>query len=149
MSEERSQTAYREGGCLCGAVRFRAQVLTNEVGVCHCHMCQKWSGGISMMVAVDPQLVETGIKKISAYPSSEWGERLYCADCGSSLGWRMRDGSSTNLSPAVFDDVDGFVLATEIYIDEKPEFYDLDNKARKVTGAEFLAYIAKQGVDHG
>ncbi len=29
------------GGCMCGAVRYEATEPPQEVGYCHCRMCQK------------------------------------------------------------------------------------------------------------
>ena len=34
------------GGCQCGAVRFRAEALSDNPHVCHCRMCQKAAGNL-------------------------------------------------------------------------------------------------------
>lgn len=33
------------GRCLCGEVEVHATQAEEQVGVCHCDMCRKWSGG--------------------------------------------------------------------------------------------------------
>ena len=35
----------RTGGCLCGAIRYRATIDNPRFGACHCPMCRKWTGG--------------------------------------------------------------------------------------------------------
>jgi len=37
-------TAKFEGGCLCGAVRYRAIAAPIRAVICHCSMCRKHSG---------------------------------------------------------------------------------------------------------
>ena len=36
------------GGCICGAVRFEAKPESDEMGVCHCGFCRRWSGVVSL-----------------------------------------------------------------------------------------------------
>ncbi len=38
----------REGGCLCGEVRYRIEAEPSDVAYCHCRMCQKTSGAPAM-----------------------------------------------------------------------------------------------------
>lgn len=133
-----AELAPRTGGCLCGAVRFTATPTTHEVDACHCGMCRRWTGGVYMAAPCEGVTMEdeaaTGV-----YRSSDYGERVFCKTCGSSLVWRMQDGSSAHVSVSALDDLSGFVLAQEIFIDEKPAVYDFANDTRKLTGAEFAA----------
>ncbi|WP_029057167.1 GFA family protein [Stappia stellulata] len=144
MADERLQ-----GGCLCGAVRFSALPETREMGVCHCSMCRRWSGGIFMAVACnDVAMAEGSVPGV--YGSSEYGERVFCERCGSSLMWRMRDGSHSSVSAQAFDDPTVFTFTSEIFIDEKPDNYSFADSTQKMTGAEVFALFApKQDPQHG
>jgi len=70
----------REGGCSCGAVRFRLQGEPNRVGVCHCTTCRKETGSVFMAFAVWPksQFTVTG-------ETRPWENRHFCPKCGSRL----------------------------------------------------------------
>lgn len=126
------------GGCLCGAVRFRADVAKHEMGACHCGMCRRWSGGV--FLAVDCEKVEIEDETtLGIYRSSDHAERVFCRTCGSSLLWRMRDGSFTVAALQAFDDPSQFSFANEIFIDEKPAGYEFANKTKKMTGQEVVA----------
>ena len=78
-----------EGGCLCGKVRYAADIDPIFVGVCHCKNCQKHTGtAFSTVVALPtPALSMTGAPK--AYEDrGDTGlvlRRSFCPDCGSSL----------------------------------------------------------------
>lgn len=42
-----------EGGCRCGAVRYRIDVPSlPKVYACHCHVCQRWSGSAFSLQAL-------------------------------------------------------------------------------------------------
>ena len=43
------------------------------------------------------------------------------------------------MQTGTFDSVEGFVLAQQIFIDEKPSFYSFANKTNDLTGAEVIA----------
>ncbi|MBS7699229.1 MULTISPECIES: GFA family protein [unclassified Chelatococcus] len=133
------------GGCLCGAVRFSAVPAKHEMDVCHCGMCQRWSGGVFMTVPC-AEITVADESALGVYPSSEWGERLFCKTCGTSLMWRLRgqQGGNVAVSMQSFDDKSSFVFAEEIFIDEKPDLYSFVGDRPRKTGAEIMAEFAAQ-----
>ena len=139
------------GGCLCGAVRFAATPAKPEMDVCHCSMCQRWTGGVFMSTSCGTSLeIVEGEGELGLYPSSEWAERGFCRKCGSSLFWRGIEDGHVAVSMQAFDDPTRFSFAEEIFIDEKPATYSFANQTRKMTGAEVIAaYAAKQEAGHG
>ena len=82
-----------EGGCLCGAVRYRVTRAPLDSDYCHCRMCQKSSGA---PVQVSAQIPADGFSFIQgepkAYRSSARASREFCPTCGSQLAFR-RDGA--------------------------------------------------------
>ena len=85
---------------------------------------------------------------LGVYPSSDWGERVFCKTCGSSLFWRLREGGDGHVAVAFqsFDDQSSFDFVAEIFIDEKPALYAFAGERPRLTGDEFLARVAaKQG----
>ena len=127
------------GKCLCGSVRFTATVADDpHMHVCHCDMCRKWAGGVSMNVDCDAITFE-GEDNLALYSSSDWGERGFCKICGTSLFWRMKDGSYRNMSAQAFDDPSVFKFDTEIFVDEQPANYRFANDTKRMTAAEVIA----------
>lgn len=131
-------------GCLCGAVRFKAVVAKHEFGACHCGMCRRWSGGVFLAVDCESLAIEDE-SALGFYRSSDYGERGFCKTCGSSLIWRMQDGSAAVVSYQALDKPTGFTFASEIFVDDKPAVYDFANPTKKMTGAEFIAAFAGEG----
>ncbi len=86
-----------------------------------------------------------GADDVSVYPSSDWGERCFCRKCGSALFWRMPDGPHYAISAGALDDASEFAFGTQIFIDEKPAFYDFANDTPKLTGAEVAAMFSEGG----
>ncbi|WP_232962519.1 GFA family protein [Paracoccus tegillarcae] len=68
-----------------------------------------------------------GQDHIARRQSSDWAERTWCADCGSNLYFRMTGdsefGGKYSIPLGLFDDPNGFVLSSEIYIDHKPDSF--------------------------
>ncbi|MCT8974398.1 GFA family protein [Microbaculum marinisediminis] len=130
----------RQGHCLCGAVRFTATPKSDEMAVCHCSMCRRWSGGVFMAVECDA--IEVGDdSSLGVYASSEWGERAFCSSCGSTLYWRMSDGSHTAVSAQAFEDPAAFRFVSEIFVDEQPSNYAFANETQRMTGPELIAMM--------
>ncbi len=68
----------RQGGCLCGAVRYEARGAPKVVGLCHCGDCRKATGGFAMPYADWP----LGAVEITGQLASFNG-RSFCPGCGS------------------------------------------------------------------
>ncbi len=98
-----------EGGCACGRVRFRVKVADDEAYLCHCRMCQRATGSVSIafkhVKAADVEW--TG--EPDWYDSSPIARRPYCGGCGTSLGFIFKEGSDNmDLTVASFDDPSRF-----------------------------------------
>lgn len=98
------------GGCACGAKRFTARVTHEKAYLCHCRMCQRASGSMSLALITLPQeAIQWEGEKPDWYASSPIAERPFCARCGTSLGFRYREGTDKmDLTVASFDDPSTF-----------------------------------------
>jgi hypothetical protein len=75
-----------EGGCLCGAVRYRATADPVRGVICHCSMCRKHSGAPALAFVHFLLQSFTWVKgKPTRYRSSTYAERGFCSKCGSTL----------------------------------------------------------------
>jgi hypothetical protein len=135
------------GHCLCGAVTFTAAARSPNVTACHCSMCSRWGGGVALSIDIETAPLFTGEDNIAIYKSSDWGERGFCKVCGSSLYWRLSGTDRYTFSAGALDDMSGFRLAKEIYIDDKPEYYTFANDTVKQTVDEATAAFITEA-DH-
>ena len=99
----------KTGGCACGRVRFTARIENDDAYLCHCRMCQRSTGSVSIAF----KSVKAGEVRWEHepdwYESSPIARRPYCRECGTSLGFRFREGSENmDLTVASFDDPDRF-----------------------------------------
>ena len=79
----------REGGCLCGAVRYEVQWPPQALVVCHCTDCQKQSGGAVSVVGyvARDDLQSRGKMEVYTQPGTT-GQNVYrhfCPKCGSPI----------------------------------------------------------------
>lgn len=130
------------GRCLCGAVKITVTGDHKDVGACHCGMCRRWGGGPTMALDVGQDIEIEGKDHIIAYRSSDWAERAFCKTCGSNLYYRLVDADSYVVCVGILDDQDGMTLKSQIFIDEKPAYYDFANQTKNMTGAEVFAMYA-------
>ena len=97
------------GGCACGRVRFVATVDSDDAYLCHCRMCQRATGSVSIAFK---NVARSGVEWESEpewYESSPIAKRPYCARCGTSLGFAYSDSSDRmDLTVAAFDDPSRF-----------------------------------------
>jgi hypothetical protein len=107
-------------------------------------MCRRWTGGVEMGVQVPPDGVAWEGEP-ATYRSSDWAERGFCRECGSSLFWRLTaEGpmqGMLSLSAGSLDSMEGLVFETEVYIDHKPASHAFAGERQRMTGAEVMAMV--------
>lgn len=74
-----------EGGCLCGAVRYRLARLGDDVAHCHCRICRRASGAafVTWATVARDDLEVRG--RVRWFRSSRMALRGSCPVCGSHL----------------------------------------------------------------
>jgi hypothetical protein len=145
MSDKREHIAQPlTGSCLCGAVTITMREAHSEVDVCHCSMCQKWTGSMYAGIEADDFTLQ-GEEHIAAYQSSDWAERAFCSKCGSHLWYKFLPTGNRTFLAGMFDLPEGLPIKQQIFIDEKPDWYDLAQDSPKKTGAEIIAEAEAAG----
>jgi len=114
-------TGFYDGGCLCGAVRFRAEGEPKWVLWCHCQSCRRHSGApASVFVAFDDRSVESVQGQIARFASSPGVVRGFCAACGSTLTCSNdRWPGETHFHVGAFDEAARLAPTGELFADER------------------------------
>ena len=98
------------GGCACGLIRYVAEVESDDAYLCHCRMCQRATGSVSIaFVQIDVSKVRW-LTPPDWYDSSSIARRPFCGACGTSLGFAYKDEArgAMDLTVASFDDPSRF-----------------------------------------
>ena len=97
---------WYEGGCHCGAVRFRARIRTRKALECNCSICAK-KGHINLITAL------RGEENLSTYRfNTRTAEHRFCKTCG------IHPFSTPRSHPGSYD-------VNARCLDEGPEFLDV------------------------
>jgi hypothetical protein len=108
-------TTRLDGGCLCGALRYRLNGTAIDAGYCHCRLCQRSSGAPVMawatFAAADFAYTQ-GTPAI--YRSSPQALREFCAACGTPLVFRRPGETTVDITMASLDDATA--IAPEYHI---------------------------------
>lgn len=85
-----------EGGCRCGAVRYRIIGEPLSAGYCHCHMCQRAAGApVVAWVAFRREDFRFVKGRAEAMPASARAMRRVCPECGSALTFEYSGQTQT------------------------------------------------------
>ena len=117
----------REGGCLCGAVRFKAEGEPINVRLCHCRNCQKAMGSPFFARALFDQRSLKVEGETAHYPSSEALERVFCKKCGTRMFSRRTNGTVVGVALAAFDDRNAFQPTEHIWLSAKMDWVKIDD----------------------
>jgi hypothetical protein len=117
----------REGGCLCGTVRFKTEGEPINVRICHCRTCQKAMGSPFYARAMfEPHALRVE-GEIGGYPSSKATLREFCKVCGTRLFSRRSNGTAVGIALATFDDRNAFAPTEHIWVSEKIQWVRIDD----------------------
>lgn len=98
-----------EGGCQCGRIRYRANIKDDEAYLCHCRMCQRATGGVSIAFKNQKKADVIWETEPDWYDSSPIAHRPFCSHCGTPLGFAFPDSENMDLTIGSFDDPSRFV----------------------------------------
>jgi hypothetical protein len=90
MSETPAEPPWLQGGCHCGAVRFRARVRSYEGVECNCSICCM-KGYLHLLVHEDDFELQSGSEKLSTYTfGTHTAKHHFCSRCGIHSFYRPR-----------------------------------------------------------
>ncbi len=120
-----------EGGCQCGAVRYRLTASPLSVYNCHCKDCQRFSGAgwsISMIVREeDFQILSGDIARYERRADS--GNIIAMNFCAHCHGWMWNDPPAKGIKVAragTLDDIDWAKPVGNIWTDSKAAWAEID-----------------------
>lgn len=99
-----------EGGCICGAVRYRATGEPSNSMVCHCQTCRRVAGApVVAWVTFATDQFQLLRGQPLQFHSSEPVRRTFCGACGTPLTYEHRDGIGfVDVTTCSLDDPDLF-----------------------------------------
>lgn len=110
-----------DGGCLCGALRYRVIGDPARSNVCHCRFCQRLTGSAFL---VEPIFPKTQVSYIAGRPMTyahvgEHGRRLsvhFCGHCSTKVGLTFeRFPDHVGVCGGTFDDPTWFPILRHIF----------------------------------
>ncbi len=129
-----SDHAHHTGQCLCSAVRYVVRGPLTDPHACHCGQCRRQSG--HFVVGTEAKRADftlTEARGLAWYRASDRARRGFCRDCGSVLFWDD-GGAFVGINVGSLDQPTGLTLARHIFVDDKADYYRIDDDLPKFAG---------------
>lgn len=113
-----------EGGCLCGAVRYRVTGPELSSGICHCRTCRRISSSPELPFAGFPLAAFSIVKGAPAsIRSSASVTRRFCDRCGSPLTYQRDDQpDALDIMTCSLDDPDALPPTFHVWTSHRPSW---------------------------
>jgi len=111
-----------EGGCHCGAIRYRVEGEPVHAALCRCTDCRRHSGAPMVGWTLFPNDRFAILKgRAKVYASSEHGRRHFCPDCGTGLFYTsdVVFPGQTDVQAATLDDPDALPMQAQIQVADR------------------------------
>ena len=127
-----------EGGCFCGALRFRAEVRPIDAGYCHCTVCRRTTGAPVLAWASFPVDAFSYTKgHATSYQSSSWGHREFCNHCGTQICFRETEAAKTvDVNLGCMDDPSAHPPQNHIYAQDRIPWFDTADDLPRFAGSK-------------
>lgn len=117
------------GSCLCGQVKYAFDAEPRVLVACHCSLCRKATGSAFGTFALVPKehfKWTSGEGRIAAFSSSSEAQRLFCRECGSTLG-SLHDQRPQfmHVAAGTLDGAPSMRIALHAYTGSKAPWYDI------------------------
>ena len=110
-----------EGGCLCGALRYRVEGHPIVSGICHCRTCRRTASAPTLpfvTFAADEFILMRGTP--SDFHSSQGVTRSFCGRCGSPLTYRSdSEPGQIDVMTCSLDDPEAYPPAFHIWVSHR------------------------------
>ena len=127
MAAAGAREEVREGGCLCGAVRYRAEGPPLAVVHCHCASCRRAAGAPVVTWAIFPRARFTlTAGEPVRHASSPAVARSFCGRCGSPLTYETdRRPDQVDVTVGTLDRPEGVAPTAHVWTAERVTWLDL------------------------
>ena len=127
------QNMKRQGGCLCGQVRYELSGEPLAVVICHCKNCQKQSGStFSINIIGQSEQIEIQGNLSTYADTNDSGDpvnRNFCENCGSPIFSEiLSQGNLIALKVGTLDDTSDIEPQTQFWCISKQNWLSLDTK---------------------
>ncbi len=124
-----------QGGCRCGAVRYRINGPHTYAGICHCDDCRRSVGGAYVpWFGAKPADFEVRAGELSEHQSSPGVWRGFCGKCGSSLTYRGDDWNDIAITIASLDDPNAITPESNVFLRERLKWVTYNEDMRNYEG---------------
>ena len=133
-----SADAGIEGGCICGAIRYRLTNTPMIIHACHCRDCQTLTGSAFVVnLWIERQFIAASGPEPVAHPvppgpSGTRHDVFHCAACGTAL-WSKYHGAPGDtlfVRGGTLDDITAVTPDVHIYTRSKVHWLELPKDAR-------------------
>ncbi len=113
-----SGVPINQGGCLCGAIRYRVSGAPLHSVICHCRSCRRASGAPTVAwLTFERRRFKWLSGRPQPYASSPGVLRCFCGVCGSPLTYENAANPATiDVTTATFDDDNRFAPTREVWL---------------------------------
>lgn len=126
----------KQGGCLCGAVRYEITGSLRGVVNCHCEMCRRLHGIFGPHTKAKKSDIRiTEDHGLTWYETSSVARRGFCNMCGSNLFWEPYAQQATGIVAGTLDMPTDLKTIGHIFTAEKGDYYEIDDGLPQFAGS--------------